>query len=172
MKRIIPFSPHYTIDEYGRVFGPADHQLDYEVRQNQFGDVLTVALGEGDQMQWHSVIDLLSAVHFDGEPIVWSNGSKLGFTTLFHHRAGFVQPQVYGVEQGRWLNIAKYWANSRPIPSQKLCTEVWYRYQNQGQSLSEINAAIHKIDGYSSVGFALDSYRSVVRAALLAGVRE
>lgn len=160
MKRIIPFAPHYTIDEYGRVFGPADHQLDYEVRQNQFGDVLTVALGEGDQMQWHSVIDLLSAVHFDGEPIVWSSGSKLGFTTLEQ------------IERGRWLNIAKYWANSRPIPPQKLCTEVWYRYEFQRQSLTKIIAAIHQIDGYSSIAYAVDSHRSVVRAALLAGVRE
>ena len=150
MKRIISFAPLYTVDEYGRVFGPTGAQLDYEVRQNRFGDVLTVAIGEGDQMSWHPVIDLVSMVHFDRELIVAVDGSKLVAPTRFvaiEAEAGF---------------------DARDRPRQEVVTEIWYWYKSLGGTVTDAFNALKTLKVETFYTICL----KVVRAALIAGIRE
>ena len=155
MKRIIPFAPHYTIDENGRVFGPTGVQLDYEVRQNRFGDVLTVAIGEGNEMTWHSVIDLVSVVHFLGERIVCPDGSKL------------VAPSRFVSIAGAWNSLA----DSDPgggLPRQDVVTQIWYWYKATGLTVTQVFSTLQTMNLETSRSVCLD----VIRAALIAGIRE
>ena len=150
----------YTIDEFGRVYGPTGQQLDYEVRQNRFGDVLTVAIGEGDQMQWHSVIELVSQCHFDGDLIVHSTGSKLGFLSLTRRNIGFP-----GDKKNRFVSLSEHCSGT--LPKRDSCIEIWYRYSNRNESISEIHKALN-----DKIQMPMEAYRNVVRAALIAGIRE
>ena len=152
MKRIIPFAPLYTVDEYGRVFGPTGEQLDYEVRQNRFGDVLTVAIGEGDQMSWHPVIDLVSMVHFDRELIVSVGGSKLVAPIKF-----------VSIERTREAPI---WASWKP--KQEVVTEIWYWYKALGGTVTQAFNALQTLKVETPHSICL----KVVRAALIAEIRE
>lgn len=155
MKRIIPFAPLYTIDEHGRVFGPTGVQLDYEVRQNRFGDVLTVAIGEGNEMTWHSVIDLVSAVHFLGERIVCPDGSKL-------------------VAPSRFVSIAEAWnslADSDPgggLPRQDVVTEIWCWYKQKGATVGETQNALATLKN----PIEYRACHAIIAACLIAGIRE
>ena len=151
MKRIIPFAPHYTIDEHGRVFGPTGVQLDYEVRQNRFGDVLTVAIGEGNEMTWHSVIDLVSVVHFNLDRIVSIEGSKLVAPTRY------VSLEGYGQAWDAWTR-----------PRQDVVTEIWYWYKQKGATVTETVNALETLKAETPRSVCLD----VIRAALIAGIRE
>ena len=152
MKRIIPFAPLYTVDEYGRVFGPTGTQLDYEVRQNRFGDVLTVAIGEGDQMSWHPVIDLVSMVHFGRALIVSTEGSKLLAPTRFVTIEGARSPE--------------YWDKERP--KQEVVTEIWYWYKSIGGTVTDAFNALQTLNTETPYSMCL----KVVRCALIAGIRE
>ncbi len=151
MKRIIPFAPHYTIDENGRVFGPTGVQLDYEVRQNRFGDVLTVAIGEGNEMAWHPVINLVSAVHFLGDRIVSIEGSKLVAPTRFIS-----------------LEDAGQFGDAWTRPRQEVITEIWYWYKQKGATVTQIFNALETLKAETSHNTCLQ----VIRAALIAGIRE
>lgn len=164
MKRIIPFAPHYTIDEHGRVFGPTGVQLDYEVRQNRFGDVLTVAIGEGDEMQWHSVIELVSLVHFNGDRIVCPDGSKI------------VGPSRFVSIEGAWYSLA----DTDPgvvLPRQDVVTEIWWWYRQteiwswcrqNGATVPEVQNALARLKNPIDYG----TCRAVIAACLIAGIRE
>ena len=152
MKRIIPFAPLYTIDEYGRVFGPTGEQLDYEVRQNRFGDVLTVAIGEGDQMSWHPVIDLVSMVHFGRGLIVSAEGSKLVAPTRF-----------VAIEGARTV---EYW--DKEWPKQEVVTEIWYWYKQIGGTVTDAFNALQTLKAETPFSMCL----KVIRCALIAGIRE
>lgn len=152
MKRIIPFAPLYTVDEYGRVFGPTGEQLDYEVRQNRFGDVLTVAIGEGDQMSWHPVIDLVSMVHFGRGLIVSALGSKL------------VAPTRFVVLEGG--SALEYFDKERP--KQEVVTQIWYWYKATGLTVSQVFSALQAMNAETPYSMCL----KVVRCALIAGIRE
>ena len=150
MKRIIPFAPLYTIDEYGRVFGPTGQQLDYEVRQNRFGDVLTVAIGEGDQMSWHPVIDLVSMTHFGRARIVSIDGSKLVAPTRFVA----IEPEA---DFDAWTR-----------PKQEVVTEIWYWYRSLGGTVTDAFNALQTLKTETPYSMCL----KVVRCALIAGIRE
>ena len=155
MKRIIPFAPHYTIDEHGRVFGPTGVQLDYEVRQNRFGDVLTVAIGEGNEMTWHSVIELVSAVHFSGERIVCPDGSKL------------VAPSRFVSIAGAWNSLA----DSDPgdgLPRQDVVTEIWCWYRQKGATVGETQNALATLKNPIEYMVCHD----IIAACLISGIRE
>lgn len=155
MKRIIPFAPLYTIDEHGCVFGPTGKQLDYEVRQNRFGDVLTVAIGEGNEMTWHSVIELVSAVHFLGERIVCPDGSKL------------VAPSRFVSISGAWNSLA----DSDPgggLPRQDVVTEIWRWYRQKGATVGETQNALATLKNPIEYRVCHD----IIAACLIAGIRE
>lgn len=164
MKRIIPFAPLYTIDDRGNVFGPDGQKLIYEVRQNIFGDVLTVALGDGDDMRWHSVIDLVSTVHFDGDRIVYSSGAKIGYLSLLNSNIGFPPQKHTG-----FVSLSAF---AKDLPSQAACVEIWYQYQDKDKSISEIHKDVKDKLGTSVSQSTVSIVRSVVRAALMAGIRE
>lgn len=149
MKRIIPFAPLYTINEYGRAFGPTGKQLDYEVRQNRFGDVLTVAIGEGNEMSWHPVIDLVSSIHFDSCKIVTGSGMKLSMPGRN--------------SRPPWLVLDHH---ARTLPRLDACIEIWYRYQVLGHCIPQIYADLSE-----KIEAPVLMYRDVVAAALIAGMR-
>ena len=165
MKRIIPFAPHYTIDEHGRVFGPTGVQLDYEVRQNRFGDVLTVAIGEGNEMTWHPVIELVSAVHFLGERIVCPDGSKLVGPSPFDSKVA-TQSRFVSIE-GAWNSLA----DSDPgnvLPRQDVVTEIWCWYRQKGATVGETQNALATLKNPIAYRVCHD----IIAACLIAGIRE
>lgn len=155
MKRIIPFAPLYTVDELGRVFGPTGKQLDYEVRQNRFGDVLTVAIGEGNEMTWHSVIELVSAVHFNGDRIVCPDGSKI------------VGPCRFVSIEGAWHSFADT-DPSAVLPRQDVVTEIWWWYRQNGATVPEVSNALATLK--NPVAYRV--CRDVIAACLISGIRE
>lgn len=155
MKRIIPFAPHYTIDENGRVFGPTGVQLDYEVRQNRFGDVLTVAIGEGNEMTWHSVIDLVSAVHFHGDRIVCPDGSKM------------VAPSRF-VSINAPLNSLADTDPGVVLQRQDVVTEIWCWYRQKGATVGETQNALATLKNPIEYRVCID----IIAACLIAGIRE
>lgn len=165
MKRIIPFAPHYTIDEHGRVFGPTGVQLDYEVRQNRFGDVLTVAIGEGNEMTWHSVIELVSAVHFNGDRIVCPDGSKLVGPSPFDSKVA--TPSRFVSIEGAWNSFADT-DPSAVLPRQDVVTEIWWWYRQKGATVPEVSNALATLK--NPVAYRV--CRDVIAACLISGIRE